>query len=607
MNSTSEHTFHIPVLGLAYSIDTPIKVARYGITSVVSIIKDELLEKMREHYAHEYQQPFEAIPDSDIDHRAKRITAYLNLVQYIVTLQVQQLKNQDFEPNSEITNYFELLPDHAPSRILYQRMLETTGDEQIQLQEELRKRIIPGQIQVNIMTKIDNLNYNSDKQPLPPEYADAMSALRGFANSDLKAGVVFSAGLNPRLFAYLESFKDFFPDEKGEVRKSIILKVSDYRSALIQGKLLAKRGIWVSEFRIESGLNCGGHAFPTEGYLLGPILEEFRQNRLALANELFSICNQALQTKTWPVYTAQPESRVTVQGGIGNAEEDRLFRDYYGVDATGWGSPFLLVPEATSVDEHTLNDLSHARKEDYFLSKASPLGVPFNNFRKSTSEAQRLRRIELDKPGSPCYNKHLAFDTEFTETPICQASRQYQRLKLNQLETLNLSKEEYDAKFDEITGKDCLCEGLATSALLKNHIPLPKHRAAVTICPGPNLAYFSGIFSLKQMVNHIYGRLNILNNLPRPHCFINECAMYIDYLKKELQKPQAPVSDKQVKYFTNFKTNLEAGVKYYEELLEKVTREAISGKARMMEELESFKHTLAEMQILLAGHKLLIA
>ena len=31
------HTFHIPVLGLGYSVDTPLKVARYGISSVVSI------------------------------------------------------------------------------------------------------------------------------------------------------------------------------------------------------------------------------------------------------------------------------------------------------------------------------------------------------------------------------------------------------------------------------------------------------------------------------------------------------------------------------------------------------------------------------------------
>ena len=74
--------------------------------------------------------------------------------------------------------------------------------------------------------------------------------------------------------------EDFYPDENGHLRKRIILKVSDFRSALVQGKLLAKKGLWISEFRIESGLNCGGHAFPTEGLLLGPILEEFKTKLL---------------------------------------------------------------------------------------------------------------------------------------------------------------------------------------------------------------------------------------------------------------------------------------------------------------------------------------
>ena len=60
--------------------------------------------------------------------------------------------------------------------------------------------------------------------------------------------------MNPRLYAYLENFKDFFPDEAGVFKKKVIIKVSDYRSAAIQGKFLAKKGIWVSEFRLESGL-----------------------------------------------------------------------------------------------------------------------------------------------------------------------------------------------------------------------------------------------------------------------------------------------------------------------------------------------------------------
>jgi len=63
------------------------------------------------------------------------------------------------------------------------------------------------------------------------------------------------------------------------LKKKIILKVSDFRSAIIQGNFFAKKGLWVSEYRIESGLNCGGHAFATDGFLLGPILEEFKQKR----------------------------------------------------------------------------------------------------------------------------------------------------------------------------------------------------------------------------------------------------------------------------------------------------------------------------------------
>jgi hypothetical protein len=40
----SVHSFHIPVMGLAYTIDS-IRVAQYGISSVISIADDELIEK----------------------------------------------------------------------------------------------------------------------------------------------------------------------------------------------------------------------------------------------------------------------------------------------------------------------------------------------------------------------------------------------------------------------------------------------------------------------------------------------------------------------------------------------------------------------------------
>ena len=37
-------------MGLAYTIDSPVKVARYGISSTISIVEDKLMELMRLYY-----------------------------------------------------------------------------------------------------------------------------------------------------------------------------------------------------------------------------------------------------------------------------------------------------------------------------------------------------------------------------------------------------------------------------------------------------------------------------------------------------------------------------------------------------------------------------
>jgi hypothetical protein len=104
----------------------------------------------------------------------------------------------------------------------------------------LQKRFHPGDIDVNIMTKVDKENHHNHK-PLPVEYNDAHASLRGFANSNLNTSVVLSAGMNPRLYSYFENFADFFPDEQGILKKKIILKVSDFRSAMIQGNFWPRK------------------------------------------------------------------------------------------------------------------------------------------------------------------------------------------------------------------------------------------------------------------------------------------------------------------------------------------------------------------------------
>ncbi|TDQ11309.1 hypothetical protein [Pedobacter metabolipauper] len=561
------HTFHIPVLGLGYSIDTPLKVAKYGISSVVSIVDDELTERMRKYHAEKNGESYVLIDKKAPDSRALRITAYLNLLNTLVNKQFAALQEEEFERSEYLNTYFELLPDHSVLKSQYLKMqqIDDAGLKK-EAQLNLKKLMKPGAIDVNIMSKVDKINYDANDESLGDAYTDAIAAMRGFANSDLNSAVTISAGLNPRLYAYMEECPVFYPPKGQERTKQIILKVSDFRSAMIQAKMLAKKGLWVSEFRIESGLNCGGHAFATEGFLLGPILEEFKEKRSELSDELYGIYAAALTAKGVEA-GEKPVQRISAQGGIGTAEEHNFLINFYQLDAAGWGSPFLLVPEATNVDDNTLDALVTANQSDFYISNSSPLGVLFNNFKKSTMEQQRLERIEKGRPGSPCTKKFLSTNTEFTALPICTASREYQNHKIKELKSLDITAKEYQQRFDSITEKICLCEGLCASAYLKNDIIKPKESTAVSICPGPNLAYFSGKYSLKEMVNHIYGRENILGSVNRPNLFINELNLYIDYLKKDIASQLDELSTKKARYFSKFKEQLLNGINYYKELV----------------------------------------
>jgi hypothetical protein len=570
---TEMHNFHIPVMGLAFTVDSPLKVARYGISSVVAICDDTLIEQMRRHHLQTNGLPYQPILPKDEDYRAKRICSYLNLLHRLVGEQFRQLKETPFQKGSEITKYFELLPDISPLKQAYQLMLEEKDmQKKARLEKELRQKIKPGSIDVNIMTKLDKTNYSKSGEALPAEFSDALAALRGFALSDLDASIVFSAGLNPRLFNYIESFHDFFPDNNGHIKKRIIIKVSDYRSALIQGKYLAKKGLWVSEFRIESGLNCGGHAFATNGLLLGPILEEFKNQKPNLITELKQLYDKALNERGIAIPLDQ-DIAITVQGGIGTAQEQNFLLNYYKVNRTGWGTPFLLVPEATNVDDVTLNMLSKAEKEDLYLSEISPLGVPMNTMKETTAQLEKETRDRKGEPGSPCIKKHLVFNTEFTDKPICTASSEYQKLKIEELKSQTLSQQAYDQEYQSIIEKECLCMGLANTAL--NNYGIVKKTKAVSICPGPNLAYFSKIMSLEEMVGHIYGKNNVLNNAYRPHMFINELELYYNYFDKQVKLLELYPDEKSVKNLTSFKINILQGIDYYLNLLPEMIKDGL--------------------------------
>src|SRR6056297_2708372 len=191
----SPHTFSIPVMGTGHSIDSPIRVAPYGINSVISIVDDLLVERIRKHYCQKFELPYNNIPRSAEDGRAKRITAYLDLVQQAVQGQFEAIKSQPFFADNEKAKYFELLPDTGKLKQMYNRLMSLDeGAQRDSLSSELSQLMRSGSIDVNIMAKVDGMNYEKNGTPMSAEFSDASAALRGFANSRLASNLVLSAG-----------------------------------------------------------------------------------------------------------------------------------------------------------------------------------------------------------------------------------------------------------------------------------------------------------------------------------------------------------------------------------------------------------------------------
>lgn len=591
---SKKHTFHIPVMGIGFTLDTPLKVSPFGMDSVISIVDDKLLERMRKMYCDKFQLPYEAITERIEDFRAKRITSYLNLINQLADKKIKQLKESAEETSKEIKTYFKMLPDGSELKKQFKE-LKSKSPQLQELRSWLNDHITPGSIDVNIMTKLDKANYRKGNL-LPSEFNDAHAALRGFAQSNLESSVILSAGMNPRLYSYMENFDDFYPNNQGHIKKKIVIKVSDYRSALIQGKFLAKKGLWVSEYRIESGLNCGGHAFATEGYLMGPILEEFKNNRDTLRQNVHEILIKSLADKGRNVPQEMLPLKITAQGGVGTKEEHQLLIEHYEIDSVGWGTPFLLVPEATTVDEKTMDMLIAAQEKDLYLSNISPLGVPFNNLRGNTKDQEKLQLIEKGRPGSACPKAYLALNNEFSERSICTASREYQRKKLKELEDLELNESEYQSEFEKITDKSCICVGLGSASLQVNDIVNQGDKPGVSVCPGPNLAYFSKQMSLKEITDHIYGRIDVIRAAARPNMFMKELKLYTDYLKKSIEESKNELNKKQEKYLLSFTKNLKEGVEYYQDLSQKLKESYQETKTSLLRELDLHNQEIQRLE-----------
>ena len=553
---TASHTFHIPVMGTAFTADSALKVAHYGINTVIALADDVLLERLRKYYSGLNNFSYDEIKNNTKDYRADRITSYLNMVNKITLAKFEEFTTATKDKFEDVKKYFAMLPDSSNVKKEFNNLIENSFSFE-DLSVWLKDNLSIGSIDVNIMTKVDKTNYFK-KEELPSEYNDAHAGLRGYANSDLSSSVIFSAGMNPRLYGYIAQFDDFFPDENGYIKKKIILKVSDYRSAIIQGKFLAKKGLWISEYRIESGLNCGGHAFATDGYLMGPILAEFRDRRQELVDELYAVCSPALEAKGRTVPNDTLAITITAQGGVATAEEHNFLIDHYKLDTVGWGTPFLLVPEATTVDPATRKQLQDAKEKDLYLSNVSPLGVPFNNLRNSTKDVEKFNKIEEGKPGSPCPRKFLALSNEYGTEGVCTASRLFQKNKIDEQGISN-----------QITDKACLCMGLAATAVI-NYGVETRESKGVSICPGPNMAYFDQELTLQDMSHHIYNGDEGIVRADRPNMFVNELGMYLTYLSEKIEEHRNDWGKKSGRYLNAFTSNMNEGITYYQGMFNSV-------------------------------------
>ena len=554
------HKIHIPVMGICYTADTPVRVAHLGITSVISLVDDGLLEEYRMAYAERLGLDL----GSPQTARIGRIRSYLDFVADEVERKFNRLCAGRFDGGSDKDLYFLMLPLDSPLRVEYDGVFAKTGLARLAAEANLTEKMEPGEIQANIMV---GLNHEEA----------AFDAVRGFAASKVKGSLVLSAGVNLAVFEEIAKCKDFYRTATHAPTKKVILKVSDYRSALVQGRYLAKKGVEVYEYRIESGVNCGGHAFFESKKFLLDVVREFVEKREELFETTramiakFASSSAAVNAPVQMIVPPPSPARITAQGGL-CAPEDIEKVMAFGIDGVGVGTPFLLVPQATSVDKETRRLLVAAKPEDVYISHASPLEIPFVNLRTSTAaelcqekfreyfapQGEKSGAPEL-KPGFPCRQHYLCRAVPGFEHPVCMASCEYVVHRLAEIDCLE--KEELDCysggseatdriqetvaaiheKYNELRrmtlSRECICRFLGNAgreeirekspslhyqpecvAVARGSQPA-RVREPVTICPNPDIGYFDREYTLLEMMCHLYGTGPRLTPKDKPSAF----------------------------------------------------------------------------------------
>ena len=169
-----------------------------------------------------------------------------------------------------------------------------------------------------------------------------------------------------------------------------------------------------------------------------------------------------------------------------------------------------------------------------------------------------MERIQNGHPGSVCTARHLALNTEYGDIPLCPGSRAYQKRKKAELDPTH---PDYDLLVERLQAPACICVDLSGSYLANTDETAQSPPPA--ICPGPNIINFQAERSLEEMVDHIYGRRNILTRTERPHMFVREAQLYFEVFDEDLQAFGTALATRDENGLTKMLDGLQGGLDFY--------------------------------------------
>jgi hypothetical protein len=111
--------------------------------------------------------------------------------------------------------------------------------------------------------------------------------------------------------------------------------------------------------------------------------------------------------------------------------------------------------------------------------------------------------------------------------------------------------------------------------------------AISAVCSRLSITDFDRVYTLKEMVDHIYGRLPVKLPKNRPNLFIRELSLYIAYLKGQLTKKELNVLSIPDKYFDDFTRGLLGGVRYYRQMSSQLASDTRAAFLLTLADLES--------------------